>query len=536
MTSTPTSVNDGPYTTNYLASSSFLFIYIINIWTSVFLLFSTFLLYCYLTYHNIYLFIFFLPFEVFLSYFLIVFTALFISKLFLIFVNLIHKPKEGVFKREKSDRDYYYWSLRAVIKKWPIWLSSLLPSSVLINLLLTVFGIETSFTNSINKANIGTEFIEIGKHTVIGKGSFVKSSMVFQNYLIIKKIKIEDHVIIAPHSFISPGTIIRKGATVNTLSVTKFDQTLAENSIYSGYPAEKVGVNQRETGEISETNIDDLWESIMDNKPPNSRHEKETYNNSETKFIKKTPTYIALFALIYFMSYFLPLFCLILYFKELFIPFVFISAYFPYIRTFILIITPALLLALYGLNILLCILVSKCCFIIICKFDKPKEGEFHWKNKTKSYEFYFIRSFLLRYVKWKVQRSPFPWLIKAVFNFIGNCCFQKGVVIEDLYLGKEFIEVGENVYLGKCLLSNQTWDQDLTIKGVKIGDNVVISDGCCIPPGNDINENTTILPFSITSKDSHLVSNSVYYGAPIKKIHSKQNLIEILNLKVHSDE
>jgi UDP-3-O-[3-hydroxymyristoyl] glucosamine N-acyltransferase len=100
-----------------------------------------------------------------------------------------------------------------------------------------------------------------------------------------------------------------------------------------------------------------------------------------------------------------------------------------------------------------------------------------------------------------------------------------------MYLAKEFINVGENAYLGKILLTNQLWDKELTVKGVKIEDGVVVNDGCCIGPGTHIKKNTTVLPFSITSKNDVLDSNSVYFDATVKKIKTEEELIKILNFK-----
>lgn len=533
MTSTPTSVNDGPYSTNCLVSPYFLLVHFINIWVSVFLLFSTFLFYWNLTWDYFYLFIFILPFEVFLSYFLIVFTALFISKLFLILLNLIYKPKEGVFKREKSNKGYFFWSFRAVVKKWPIWLANMIPSSVLTNLLLTVFGIKTSFSNSINNANIDTEFIEIGRDAIIGKGSFIKSSMVFQEYLIIRKITIEDGVIIAPHSYVSPGTFIGENTTLNTLSITKLNQHLDKDSIYSGYPAKKINTSQHSHGTLTEGEMEVLYnEKIKETPNIQSEINKNELNQPpEPKFVKNFSTYIGLFAFIYFFSYSIPIFSFIIYIKAVFTPYVVLSSIPPDFTALILILTPTLFLVFYALNIALTVIITKFWYYIICRINEPKEGIYHWSNKSKDYEFYFLRSFLLRYVKWKVQRGPFPWLIKGVFNFIGSCSIGENCIIEDLYLSKEFNEIGNNVYLGKILLTNQLWDKNLTVKGVQIGDNVVISDGCCIAPGNVLEDNISILPFSITSKAAHLSSNSIYYDAPIKRIQNSQELVDIMNLR-----
>jgi len=475
-----------------------------------------------------------LPVVVILSYFLLIGSSLLLSKLLLIIVNLIHKPKQGIFKREKSDKDYYFWSLRAVIKKWPIWLSNIFPSSILINIILTIFGLKTSFSNNVNNANIDTEFVELGKEIIAGKGCFIKSCMIVKDSLIIKEVRIEDEAVIGPYSFVSPGTIIEHNTELNTFSVTKTNALLNANSIYSGYPASKI--KEKSKDENLEYDINQLFEKYIENKRILEKKHKKHFKSSESKFVINSSTYIGLFIIIYFFAYSIPLFGFYLFFSRLFYPYVLqflISSNImmvPFTFLLVLLFTPLSLLSVHLLNIFITVLVTKLLYKILCTINKPKEGIYHWSNKSKDYVHYFIRSFLLRYVKWKVQRSPYPWLIKPVFNFIGNCYIQKGAVIEDMHLSKEFLEIGQNAYLGKILLTNQLWDQELTVKGVKVGKNVVICDGCCIAPGSVIEDNTTILPFSITSKDDILNSDSLYYGAPINKIENKEQLKHLMNL------
>ncbi|TFG01396.1 MAG: hypothetical protein EU542_07025 [Promethearchaeota archaeon] len=534
MTSFPTSIHDGPYSTNTLVSQKFLIIYGINIWISFYIIIIEFLLYYNLVNSDIILLFLTLPIQLFIGYFILVFSSLSTAKLLLILVNLIHKPKEGNFRRVKHNKDYYFWSLRSVIKKWPIWIISLLPSSVLNNLTLTIFGIKTSFTNSINNANMDTEFIEFGKNITLGKGSFIKSSMIYGDYLIIKKLIIKDNVIVGPHSYISPGTRIEENAILNTLSMTQFNQILEKNSIYSGYPARKKTTIKNKTTIKSpirqetqnyETNIEKASERITD-----------SYKPAE-KFIKKIPTYVAIFLLLYFTAYMPVLIISYYYFKDIFYPFVLASPSFSDLfitntSMLILTFTPPFIILMHLMNIFFTVLITKLCYFIICKINTPKEGVFHWKNKSKDYDYYFLRSFLLRYIKWKIQRGPYPWLIKKVFNFIGSCKFGKNSIIEDMYLAKEFLNVGKNVYLGKILLTTQLWDKALTVKAVAIEDGVVINDGCCIAPGTIIKKNTNILPFSIVSKNEIIEPNSIYYDAPVKKMENLEDFKDKFNLDI----
>jgi hypothetical protein len=52
---------------------------------------------------------FLIPVWLFVLYFIFVFGIAMFTKAFLIIINMIHKPKEGVFRAEEGDRDYEFW-------------------------------------------------------------------------------------------------------------------------------------------------------------------------------------------------------------------------------------------------------------------------------------------------------------------------------------------------------------------------------------------------------------------------------------------
>jgi len=446
------------------------------------------------------------------------------SKTFLIVINLIHKPKEGVFKRIKQDPDYYFWSLRAVIKKWPIWISKFIPLPFIDNINLKWFGNDS-------------EFIKYGKNVSLGKGSSTKASMVFDSYLIIKKVNIGENVTIGANSFIAPGTQIGKNNIIGAMSGTKFCQILKSNSTYTGFPTKQLENQVNFTIDSIErlrktfTNIDNFDAEI------GNGVELEQINPEEEKFIKNLKFNLLIFAIIYFFSNAVPIVGITYFGSEFFIPFFLQSPNIYSIFTNVLsltifLFTPLILIILYLINLLIIILIGKIFYRILQSINPVKEGVFNWGNKDKGYKNYFRRSFLLRYVKWKIQKSPFPWLIKFAFNSIGNCHIGKNTVIEDGFLAKELLNVGNDVYLGKILMANHLWDRNLTIKKIIVEDNVVIQDICCIAPGTEIEQNVSILPLSSTIKCEKLTANSRYYNTPLIKI-TDEELIQVLNLNIH---
>lgn len=166
-------------------------------------------------------------------------VSLLFAKVFLICVNLIHTPKEGVFLRTESDIDYRYWSIRNTIKKWPIWLSHKIPFPFMDNICLKVFNVKTKFSNSLFEGWVDTEFIEFGKNVTVGQGSIIQSAVIAGNLFIIRKTKINDNAIIGAHSIVMPGTEVGKNCILSASSVTTVNQELEEGWIYSGIPAKK---------------------------------------------------------------------------------------------------------------------------------------------------------------------------------------------------------------------------------------------------------------------------------------------------------
>ena len=419
----------------------------------------------------------------------------------MVVVNKKTKPKEGNFQRSKTDKEFYYWSLRAVIKKWPYWVANLLPMQILNQILISWFD---------------KGLIEISEGVIIGKGCFIRPCMIIQNQLIIKKIFVGKNVVLGVNSFISPGTHIGDNAIIAALSITKIDQNIESNSKYSCRPA---GTPRGSSNDKEDS--------------------KKTNELLEDKFSTKSITNLLIIYTIHMVSYIVPIFGGIFYFFNFFYPNILFNNSVLVIfsslnSSIIFLITPLIIICLYLIHLFTIVIISKMFYKYIKKRCPPKEDTFHWNKKTKEYDYYFIRSFLLRYLKWKVQRSPFPWVLKSVYNYVGNCHIGKGVVIEDVFSAKEFLHIGENAYIGNCLLANHLWDKNLTVKGINIQKNVIITDGCSISPGVDVGSDTTILPLSLTKKFSIIDPNSLYFGAPIEKVKNFDD-IEIKNQDFSND-
>jgi hypothetical protein len=180
-------------------------------------------------------FFFLSPFNVVLALYLLQFSALLISFLLITICNLRYHPKEGTFKRDIEDKAYRYWTLRNIIKKWPLYITATHPFPWLKNRFsLRFFGVKIGKKGLCDNAWISSEFVEIGKDVIIGMGTTILSFGIEQNKFIIDKISIKNGVSIGAKCVLLPGTKIGENVKLNAHSYTSYDQQLLENKIYKG--------------------------------------------------------------------------------------------------------------------------------------------------------------------------------------------------------------------------------------------------------------------------------------------------------------
>jgi len=472
------------------------------------------------------IFYFLFPFAFFLGILILIISSTILAKIFLVFVNLVHKPQEGIFLRDKSDKDYCYWSLRAVIRKWPTWLARQLSLPVLEIFVIKILGVKTSYSNSLYEGWIDCEFLEFGKNVKIGQGSFIISNIIIKDKLILKKVTIQDNVIIGAHSIVLPGTIIESNTILNAISMTTVDQRLVSNSIYNGFPAKKM-----EGSEL--INNKDQVKHLIFNTKDLEEFDKEKLKTHGKELSVPFHFYLISGWIIIGFSFLLPGFLFFIYLFGLIVPNLFSITFTlelilnPKI-ILLLLLAPIILVSLYLLHLFFVALFTRWFYRMADKRG-PNQGVFdrNLDETSTALDYYHFRSFLFKYPIFAFIRSPFPWLLNWELRFIGSNKVGKGTVFEDTFFHSH-INFGKNCYVGTFShISNHLVDgvygeENLTFFGVDIGNNCVFSLSNGSMPGLEMEKNSTILPLSATIKYDKLGVNGIYGRFPSRKLKKEE--------------
>lgn len=234
-------INDIIVTNNVVFPNRFVWLHLILIWLSIFptSLFFTLFFNLFSLWIPTIVIICFLPVSIVLYYVLFILFLLFFSKLYLIIINLIHQPKEGIFERSLNDKDFLFFVLRRNLKRFILKIYNYFPLPWAKLLALKILDIKIPYNTGVLDSYIDSDFVEIGNNVILGEGSIIMSSMIVGNLFLIKRVILKDGCTIGAFSVISPGTVVEEGAILGMGSYTKVNQCLKQNSIHIGRPAKR---------------------------------------------------------------------------------------------------------------------------------------------------------------------------------------------------------------------------------------------------------------------------------------------------------
>ena len=175
-----------------------------------------------------------LPLNIYGNIFLFVFTVILFSGGIFRILNKISPPREGIF--EKGSKDWKYMHRRFWTAYFPIWLARALPLPWLDIIAYRSFGTKVGSSVVLYEGYVDPLFVEIGDFTMTSLNICIFSHLIYQDKLLIKKVKIGKACVVGPHTIIAPGTIMEDFAVLGVNSYTEINQRLKGNLIHVGTP------------------------------------------------------------------------------------------------------------------------------------------------------------------------------------------------------------------------------------------------------------------------------------------------------------
>jgi len=175
-----------------------------------------------------------LPLNIYGNIFLFVFTIILFSGGIFRIMNKISPPREGIF--EKGSKDWKYMHRRFWTAYFPIWLARALPLPWLDIIAYRSFGTKVGSSVVLYEGYVDPLFVEIGDFTMTSLNICIFSHLIYQDKLLIKRVKIGKACVVGPHTIIAPGTIMEDFAVLGVNSYTKINQRLKGNLIHVGTP------------------------------------------------------------------------------------------------------------------------------------------------------------------------------------------------------------------------------------------------------------------------------------------------------------
>lgn len=175
-----------------------------------------------------------LPLNLYGNLFLFTFSIILFSGGINRVLNKLNPPKEGVFN--KGSKEWKYTHRRFWNAYFPIWLARAIPIPWSDIFVYRLYGVSIGKNVVAYEGYIDPEFIEIGDYTMTSLNICIFSHLIYQDRIIIKRVKIGKACVVGPQTIISPGTIMQDGAVLGANSYTWIGQELESDLIHVGTP------------------------------------------------------------------------------------------------------------------------------------------------------------------------------------------------------------------------------------------------------------------------------------------------------------
>ena len=177
---------------------------------------------------------FLLPLNLYGNLFLFAFSIILFSGGINKVLNKLGPPKEGVFNR--GSKEWKYTHRRFWNAYFPIWLARAIPIPWSDIFVYRLYGVSIGKNVVAYEGYIDPEFIEIGDFTMTSLNIGIFSHLIYQDRIIIKKVRIGKACVVGPQTIVSPGTIMQDGAVLGANSYTWVGQELESDLIHVGTP------------------------------------------------------------------------------------------------------------------------------------------------------------------------------------------------------------------------------------------------------------------------------------------------------------
>ncbi len=194
---------------------------------------------------------------------------------------------------------------------------------------------------------------------------------------------------------------------------------------------------------------------------------------------------------------------------------------------------PGFLFLLYFLYLILLIEFTALWVRIWNKKAPPAEGVFKRvledkdSKDGKMIKYYHKRGFIIKFPMWLTSKSPFPWLVNRVLRRVSHNNLGKNVIYCDAYVGLEFTDIGDNVFIypTSALSSHavNTIFGKISIMKIIMGKNTTLYPGIIMGPNAVTTDNNVIFPNTVLHKNWRGKPGKLYYqgspGRPIETSH-----------------